>query len=207
MARYKVGFRNRSANERIEISQKFIARVPNVPAPKRRLVHLDELEASLAEATDLRAEYLAAQVAVNHIRQRYAEAVKVLCQRVTLSAIGLSNGVGKDDHEYLAAGLQLSAPRQSQPLPPAPMALRVERLTGPGRAGLRWKGSLRRCCYVIEVTTDPEGRHGWKRQSQTFKHRAVVDHLRSAVWHWIRVAGVNACGQGPWSVPMRVLPE
>jgi hypothetical protein len=207
MARYKVGFHNRSANERLDISRHFITSVVNVPAPKRQLVRLDELEAALSAATTARTEYLAAQAAVKAARERYAQAVQVLCDRVTRNATGLSNGVGDDDVEYLAAGLDLAAPKNAVEPPPEPLALRVERLAEPGRVGLRWKCPVSRGCYSIEVTTDPNGETGWKQHAITSRRSVVLDDLRSAVWQWVRVACINTQGPGPWSVPVRVLPE
>lgn len=207
MARYKVGFHNRSANERIEISKHFISSVVNVPAPKRQLVRLDELEAALSAATTARTEYLAAQLAVKVARERYAQAVKVLCDRVTRNATGLSNGVADDDIEYLAAGLDLAAPKNTVDPPPEPIALRVERLAGPGRVGLRWKCPLSRVAYSIEVTTDPNREKGWKQHAIATRRSVMLDDLRSAVWQWVRVACINTQGQGPWSAPVRVLPE
>jgi hypothetical protein len=207
MARYKVGFRNRSANERIEISRHFITSVVNVPASKRQLVRLDELAAALAAATTARAEYLASQSVVRLARERYVEAVKVLCERVTFNATGLSNGVADDDIEYLAAGLDLAAPKDAVGPPPELSELRVERLAGSGRVGLRWKCPLSRASYRIEVTTDPNREAGWKQHAITSRRSVVLNDLRSAVWQWVRVACVNAHGQGPWSTPVRVLPE
>jgi hypothetical protein len=207
MARYKVGFRNRSANERIEISKHFITSVVNVPASKRQLVRLDELAAALSAATNARAEYLAAQTTVQLARERYAQTVKVLCDRVTLNATGLSVRVADDDIEYLAAGLDLSAPKDAVSSPPEPSDLRVQRLAGPGRVGLRWKCPLDRAMYCIEVTTDPNREAGWKQHVITSRRSVVLNDLRSAVWHWVRVACINTHGQGPWSAPVRVLPE
>ena len=207
MALYKVGFRNRSANERIAISERFITNVVKVPAPKRPLVRLGELEEALATATAARADYVAVQTELRAARQRYAQAVKVLCDRVTLNVIGLSNGVGNDEAGYLAAGLQLPAPRRSLGRPSAPTHLRVERLAGPGRARLRWNRPLRRGIFSVQVTEDPKAEKGWKEQTKTTKQSVVLKNLHSAMWQWVRVAGFNAHGQGPWSQPVRVLPE
>jgi hypothetical protein len=207
MPRYKLGFRNRSASERIAISERFIKNVGKLPVSKRRLVRLAALGEALAAATGTRAEYLSAKTALRAARERYGAAVKQLCQEVTRDAVGLSVSVQQNDAEYLVAGLELAAPHRAVGPVPAPLSVRVERGSEPGAAKVRWDCPLRRCLYRVQMTTDPRAASGWRDVATTTKRRVLLEGLRSGVWQWLRVRGANAHGQGPWSQAVRVLPE
>jgi hypothetical protein len=71
--------------------------------------------------------------------------------------------------------------------------------------GLRWKRPVRRCAFLIQMTSDQAAATGWQQVAISGNRQSCeVTRLESGVKCWFRVAPTNAHGQGPWSQPVSV---
>ena len=87
--------------------------------------------------------------------------------------------------------------------PAAPTQLRASATEFEGRVRLRWKRPIRRCVFIIEMTTDPAALTGWRQVAVSGNRQSCeVAGLESGRKGWFRVAATNAHGQGPWSQPV-----
>jgi hypothetical protein len=86
--------------------------------------------------------------------------------------------------------------------PGAPTNLRVTPGTHSGTAMLRWKRTVRRCVFLIEATTDPNGLTSWARVKECTPQKCLLKGLTPGQVYWFRVAALNAHGTGPWGGPV-----
>lgn len=205
-ARFKLGFRNKSAEDRVDICRQTINGFKKAPVANLKLVKLDDLEAQLAAIegelaliASLRAQLRAA------LRQRNGS-VTALCQSVTYSAVGYKATVGLGGVELLAGGLRLAAPWHRLQAPEAPTNPQGARAGEAGSVVLRWKRTVRRSVFAVQVTTDPGVQTGWTHLLTATVAKCVVKDLEPGRLHWFRMAEVNARGQSPWSQPVPVRP-
>ena len=98
-------------------------------------------------------------------------------------------------------GVQPENTRRPLPTPGAPTHLRaVSGLNQPGAVKLRWTRPQRRCHHEIEMTTDPNGRTGWKLVANGDPAHCVIHHLEPGTVCWFRVRAHGTAGPGPWAM-------
>jgi len=206
LSSFKLGFRKKSAPQRVEICRRVITAFQKTPDPHQQYLRVPVLNAKLAKADEalrliplLRAELRAA------LRQRDTS-VSELCEQVTRSANGHAGAVKFDPIEMMAGGLQLAAPWQRLPPPEEPKLFQATRCTQTGAVLLRWKRPTRRCIFMIEITTDSKGAKGWKAIQSCTAQKCVVENLEPGRLHWFRVFAVTPRGQSPYTLPMALRP-
>ncbi len=109
---------------------------------------------------------------------------------------------GGDPAALLAAGVGVKKPKQPVGRPGAPTLMRVISTESEGAVSLRWQRSVRRCAFLIQVTTAPAAARGWKQVAISLRQSCTVTGLKSGAKCWFRVAASNSHGQGPWSQPV-----
>jgi hypothetical protein len=80
--------------------------------------------------------------------------------------------------------------------------LRVVSTEFEGVVRLRWKRPVRRCAFLIQMTTAPAATRGWKQVGLSIRQSCEVTGLKGGLKCWFRVAASNAHGLGPWSQPV-----
>jgi hypothetical protein len=109
---------------------------------------------------------------------------------------------GGDPVALLAAGVGVKKAKQPVGKPGAPTLMRVVSAESEGAVRLRWKRPVRRCAFLIQMTTAPAATRGWKQVAISIRQSCAVTGLKSGAKCWFRVAASNSYGQGPWSQPV-----
>ncbi len=197
--KHKLGLRHRPVPEKIIRCGHLVASLRRLPAERQQLLLLDEFETlhQLAAADDKAVNLLRNQLA-SAIKRRAAR-TKALEEAAHRSAMAHAIRV-KSEQELHAVGLDLEAPKTSIGLPAAPKRLRAMPVGGDssGAVKLRWVRPVRHCFHIIEMTTDPSGKDGWKIVAHGNRASCIVRGLKPGALHWFRVSAQTATGQGPW---------
>jgi len=90
----------------------------------------------------------------------------------TAAANGITLATGGDPVTLLAAGAGIQKAKQPVGVPGAPARLRVISTDYEGRVRLRWKRPVRRCTFLIQMTTDRAARVGWKQAAICVKQNS-----------------------------------
>ena len=199
MKRHKLGFRNKSIPAQLAICRRIADGIGRLPVEKRPptedhpvAARLAEAEAAVARVVNLRSELRAAKA---------DRAAKVRAAR--LAASRAANRVywenRKDPATVLAAGMELEADKRPVGVPGPPGNLRAQGTKFEGEVELRWKRPLRRCTFLIEMTTDPTASAGWTFMGAALRQKFTVTKVPPGVRCWFRVRALNAHGHGPWS--------
>jgi hypothetical protein len=205
MQKFKLGFRNKSVAERIQISAHFARSVAQLPSHKRRYVNLAALESDVVAATQSVEHVAVAEAALRAALTARNEAMQRLCGRVTHSANGIQCSAERDT-DLIVAGLNLAKKWASRSAPEAPAALRLV-YGAPvvdGTVLLRWKHPMRRCIFIIEATSDPNATKGWKTVATTHRRSHRVEKGASNRVLWFRVSAKNSRGQSGYAGPIAV---
>jgi hypothetical protein len=202
----KLGFRNKSAEERMGICRRTIRGFKKAPAAHLLPGKREELQEKLAVAEENMALVARLRSELRTALGERNKSVKELCHAVTFAAKGFVGNVSFDGPAMLKGGLELAAVWRRQPPPGAPKFFRAERGAHVGSVALRWKRPTRRCFFIVEATTDPSGRTGWERQVACTKAKCVLKDLEPGRLCWFRVAAIGSRGQSPWSQSVALRP-
>ena len=202
MKRFKLGFGNKTVLEQISICRRVAAGIGKLPAEHRRYMTGHPLADRVAEAAEAHSEVETLKTVLKAALARRADKVRAMRDCTTDAAVGLMAATGGEPAALLAAGLGIVKDKQPVGVPGAPALLRVISTDYEGRVRLRWKRPVRRCVFLIQMTTDRAARVGWKQAAICVKQTCDVTGLASGRKYWFRVAASNAHGQGPWSQPV-----
>ncbi len=204
MKRHKLSFANRPVHEQLAICQRVADGVATLPAEQRELLAeipiADSTEAAAKACAAVEAAKLALKAAL-HDRKIKLRAAR---QHADYIGLKLSSKAADDPAAFLRAGLEVAKEKQPVGLPSAPAHLRARATDFEGRAKLRWLRPVRRCTFLVEMTTDPNAATGWKQVRISLRQSCEVDGLESGKKYWFRLAASNAHGQGPWSQAVSV---
>lgn len=201
MKHYKLSFTNKSIPATLAICRRVSDGMARLPEDKRPPAvefpvaeRVAQAGAAVARVENLRAELRAAKT---------DRAMKVRAARIeaTRAAERIFWHNPLDPALHLAAGLELEADKRPVGLPAAPGNFRARATAFEGQVELRWKRPLRRCIFLIEMTTDPAAASGWTYMGTTVRQKFIVTNLAGGVKCWFRVRALNAHGHGPWSNP------
>jgi hypothetical protein len=156
----------------------------------------------VAEAVDAVTEVESLKIALRAALVRRNTKVSAMRDHTTDAAAVIRVATGGDPVALLAAGVGVAKPKRPVGRPAAPTRLRVVETNFEGAVRLRWKRPVRRCAFIIQMTTAPSALRGWKSVGISIKQSGLVTGLKSGLKGWFRVAATNAHGQGPWSQPV-----
>jgi hypothetical protein len=202
-AKFKLGFRNKSLTDKIEICRRLAKGIAIVPVAKRPYVNVAQLAEQLAAAETALAELSAHRRQGMALTRRCHKAVAKLCLTATGCAGGYSatSGTAAD---FAAAGLDTIAPaRRTQP-PPAPNAFRSIPTRDTGEVSLRWKRSLRRSVFLLQYTQDPSAAKGWTHLQTICRTHVQISGLKSGELYWFRLIAQNGAGPSAPTQPLQV---
>ncbi len=202
MKRFKLGFGNKTVLEQIAICRRVAAGIAKLPAAHRRFMTGQLVADSVAEAAEAHAEAEALKTSLKAALVKRATKVRAMRDCTNSAASALTAATMGDPAALLAAGLGIVKEKQPVGMPGTPSRLRVVLTDFEGRVRLRWKRPVRRCTFLVEMTTDRAARTGWKQVTICVKQTCDVTGLASGRKYWFRVAASNAHGQGPWSQPV-----
>jgi hypothetical protein len=202
-ARAKLGFRNKTMSEKVAICRRFISGVATVPAARRNSVSVTQLQSRLSAAeAKMKALSLLRKQAMALTAECH-QIVNELCRATTAGVCRYSANVPTKS-ELAAAGLDTIQPPRGTVPPPAPENFRSVPTRDEGAVTFRWKRSLRRSVFILEITTDPGAAAGWKHLRTICGTRTVITGLTSGQSCWFRLRALNGARQSPYTQPLRV---
>jgi hypothetical protein len=205
MKPFKLGFGNRTILEQIAICRRVADGIARLPAEQREALANRPVAQSVADAAAAHAAVEALKSDLKAALRTRAARVRVMHEHTTGAAAGIAGLTAGNPAGMLAAGLDLARAKQPVGKPAAPGNLRAAATDFEGRVRLRWRRPLRRCAFLIELTTDPAAATGWQQVAVSGNRQSCeVAGLAGGVKCWFRVAATNAHGQGPWSQPASV---
>jgi hypothetical protein len=200
MKTFKLSFGNRTVLEQIAICRRVGDGIARLPDEQRAAIAHHPVADSVAEATAAHAEVEALKTDLKAAMRRRAAKVRAMRDHTNGAGLGIFSANSGNPAALLAAGLDIVKDRQPVGKPDAPGNLRVIATDFEGRVRLRWQRPVRRCAFLIEMTTDPAALTGWKNVAVSGNRQSCeVPGLESGIKCWLRVAATNAHGQGPWS--------
>jgi hypothetical protein len=196
MKRFKLGFGNRTILEQIAICRRVADGIAKLPAAH-------PVAESVAAASDANAEVESLKTALRAALARRDTKVHAMRDHTTAAASSIMAATGGEPAALLAAGLGVVKAKQPVGRPDAPTQLRVLGTDFEGKVRLRWKRPVRRCAFLVQLTTDPAAVRGWKPAGVvSIRQTCYVPGLASGEKYWFRVAATNTHGPGPWSQPV-----
>jgi hypothetical protein len=156
----------------------------------------------VAAAAEAVAEVDALKTALRAALVRRNSKVNIMRGHTTRAAAVIAVATGGDPEALLTVGVGVAKTKSPVGQPAAPTQLRVVETNFEGAVRLRWKRPVRRCTFIIQMTTAPSALRGWKSVGISIKQTCTVTGLKSGVKGWFRVAATNSHGQGPWSQPV-----
>ena len=202
MKRFKLGFGNRTVLEQINICRRVAHGIGKLPAEQRQKLARYPVADSVAEAANAVTEVEVLKAALRAALTKRNEKVAAMRDHTTTAALLINVMTDGDPAALLAAGVGVKRPKQPVGKPGAPTLLRGFSTESEGAVRLRWKRPVRRCVFLIQMTTAPAATRGWKQVAISVRQSCTVTGLKSGSKCWFRVSATNAHGQGPWSQPV-----
>jgi hypothetical protein len=201
--RHKLGFRNQTVPQKISICSRFIRAMWKQPEATRQTVRLDAREEELTAAT-------AATALVENLRKQLRTAVTdrnkkvgALCLGTTISSVAYSS-LSSTESDLRKGGLDIIRRGKPSVRPAVPAKFRSRPTRREGAVSLRWTRPLRRCSFVVEISTNPGNSGSWKHCLNCVTTHCVIEGLTPGVRYWFRVHALNRQGHGPSPQPLPV---
>ncbi len=201
MSAFKLGFRNRSVDEKLIICDRKIKAVADGPANHYDAPKLADAQAVVAEARASRERLGSLEAETRAERSRYQALVQTACGKVTRLYHNVASKVDLKPEKMRASGLELPAPKRPLGVAAAPGNLRAEDHEMEGVVRLRWERPQRRCTFLVEFTSDESAKSGWTQCEVCSRQSCLVKNLKPGAKYWFRVRAVNSHGTSPWSDP------
>jgi hypothetical protein len=202
MKRFKLGFGNRPISEQINICRRVAHGIGKLPTEQRQKFARLPVAGSVTAAADAVTEVELLKANLRTALAKRDEKTAAMRVLTTAAAQLINMQTEGNPAALLAAGVGVKKPKQPVGTPGAPTLLRVVSTESEGAVSLRWKRPVRRCAFLIQMTTTPAATRGWKQVAISIRQSVTVTGLKSGRKCWFRVSATNAHGQGPWSQPV-----
>jgi len=165
MKYFKLGFKNKPVPEQIAICKRTIAgfktQRAKVAGFRDDLVKVAALETLLAETEAALKRIAEGQLIVREGLAARKILLPRLLKAVTNSATGYFAAGDGSEAWLRSAALEVHAPRTRRVgQPAAPARMRGAPSEHEGAVQLRWKRPVRRCAFIVHMTTDPNATQG-----------------------------------------------
>jgi hypothetical protein len=205
MKRFKLDCGNRTILEQIAICRCVADGIARLPDAQRETLAKHPVADSVDEAAAAHAAVEGLKTTLKAALRTRKEKVRAMREQANDAGLAIFSDTSGDPAAMLAAGLDIVKDKQSVGKPDAPTQLRAVATDFEGKVRLRWKRPVRRCAFLIQMTTDPSATTGWRQVAISGNRQSCeVAGLESGVKCWFRVAATNAHGQGPWSQVVNV---
>jgi hypothetical protein len=200
MKRFKLGLRNRSADEQLDICERVVARIAALPADQHEPTQLADANTTV---TALRASQQRIATLRTELRTEITnrnQLMRLARDRVYRATLGVGVKNNFDPAKVAACGVEFEAPKNIRVgKPGAVESLCVASHDLEGTIALRWKRPIRRCSFEVQVRVEPFNGSEWQMNQVSISQKCLVKGLKSGVKYWFRVRAINAHGEGPWS--------
>jgi hypothetical protein len=170
---------------------------PNVPGNTAVLATFVAAQAALVEKVN---GEIAARGTAEQLMTERKDALKTWATALNALAGFTESATSGNAAEIESAGFGVRNPPTPPQLLPAPVGVKA-RLNGtPGHTLLEWPPLAGAKSYNVEISPDPITPTSWSLACSCTTAHADVNGAQAGELYWYRVAGVNAKGQGPWSL-------
>jgi hypothetical protein len=196
---FKLGLGNKTILEQIGICRRVAGGIAKLPAHHREALARHQVDRYVEEAAKAHFEVGRLKIALRAAVAGCRRKVEAMRGHTTAAAYSLMLITKGEPAALLAAGLDVVRDKQPVGKPGAPQLLRVVPTDYEGLVRLRWKRPVRRCIFIIEMTTGKYPKGDWKKIDRCIRQTHDITKLPSGKKVWFRVCATNAHGQGPWS--------
>ena len=162
MKRFKLGFGNRTILEQIAICRRVADGIGKLPAKQRQTVAEHPVVESVAAAADAVAEVELLKTALRAALQKRNDRAAIMRPPPAPPPTSPSQPAATRRRCWRRAWESKKA-KQPVGKPGAPTLMRVVSTESEGAVSLRWKRPVRRCVFLIQMTTAPAATRGWKQ--------------------------------------------
>lgn len=203
MKQPRLGFRNKSVSEQLQICEKVLAHFKRAPQPQQTALKVDEIAALIADVRESVERVEVLKAALKAETSRRNELLAQACEQVRWTQGYQMNFVGRDREKLEAAGIDVKDLRRRRVgLPDKVTNVRAVPATHSTDIALRWERSVRRCAFQVEVRRDDEPDTEWRIMHTCVQCKCVIRGLKSGELYWFRICAHNAHGSSPWSNPI-----
>ncbi len=204
MKQFKLGFRNRSHSEQLQICDRAVVNAAKLPEEQRASVRHSETSDAVAAARESfeRVAQLRGELRAEISRSR--STLRIARDSATRTSGMMAGLVSYDPLGMVKAGLELVKDKAPVGKPVAPDHFHAVP-HGDSGARLRWKRGLRRDYYQVQMLIgEVVNEADWKHCDSPVRTSCNFKDLESGKKYWFRVQAFNAHGHGPWSQPVSV---
>jgi hypothetical protein len=198
-ANFKLGFRNRSAHEQLQIGERTVINTANLSEKQCNKGQYRSAQTSTTRVRDRINRIASLESELRAERTGLKADLRAMRQEVTHLAMSVVGNVGFEPLELTKAGLELQRAKAPVPEPEAPLGLRAEPF-GEDGIRVRWNRALRRDVYQVQMQRgETADEKAWKNCEVAVRTSCLAKDLESGAKYWFRIAAINTRGQGPWS--------
>jgi hypothetical protein len=198
MAQVKLGFRQMTVPEKIQVSKSVITLMTgnlSYPTPNPTLAAVTTAITNLEKAYEAAHDGGKSKTAFMRTQE------KALIGLIVQLTAYIQVASGGDSNIILSSGMQVrSTATPPQPLP-QPEAVKVMTSSNEGEVNLKWQPIYTAVAYVIQQSLD--GNTNWTESGNSTKSNIAIGGLVSGSRAFFRVAAIGPKGQSPWSSPAR----
>ena len=195
----KLGFRNASSQKQLVICDDLLAKLDKLPTVAQQGMDLPGLKAIVATAHASRQRIQRLKSALKHEVAKHKTHLHAAREAMAMAAITVKFNAYSEVQAITETGLPLAATWQKVGVPAAPLNLTAKVTKYPGEIQLRWKRTVRRCLFHVQMNTDPTNEKGWQVLGGTRLQSFTEPELKPGTVYWFRVRAENIHGMSPWS--------
>lgn len=124
-------------------------------------------------------------------------ALQTLTNSLKLEQLYVETVANGNTEIILSSGFEVRKPATKPAILPAPVNVLAKSNGFEGQLQLKWKAVKGKDLYVVELSTDLNGK--WQMFKQSSKASVIVEGLNPGQLYYIRVAAINTLGLSPWS--------
>lgn len=202
MAKIAVKVTRLTIPEKIQRAQDIITKStsnPLVPGNTDEVADMSAAQAALIAANNA---CVAAQTSCKEAMSARNAALAEWMTKLTALA-GVTEAITEgDETAILSAGFDVVPPRTPpQPLG-APENVRAQTNGSPGHTIVSCDPLHGAKSYLVQKTTDPTAEANWVTVATPTRSTCETNGVTPGTRAWYRMAGINARGKGPWSLPV-----
>ncbi len=180
----------RARNNQTQLGQPMFGQI--LPPPGEVTPYLDQM-AALQEQI---------QMGNKGLIPRRDDLRKTITGMISRQCLGVNALAGGDRAILEASGFEVCKTPEPWPLPGRIASVLVTNGHNSGEVDIKYSTAKHRRSYIVQMML-PGGE--WRTVEITTKRHVTVYNVPVKEFAYFRVAGVNATGQGEWSVPVRLV--
>lgn len=202
MSKIKLELNRKSISEKTDLAKKIVTKMTAntsfiTPNPALTAVTL-----AVNSLTTAYADMEAVQKTLQNKNSILGQAETTLDGLLTQLGAYVENVSNGDEAKILSAGMDVKKDRTSNGVPDKVSSVDATFGEDSGEIDLSWDRVQGAKSYILETGLNNNGSTEWKHSGVSVRSKKVVNSLQTGSSYQIRIAAINAAGQGPWSDPV-----